>query len=80
MEQQTQSHPNLALRRAVASVGIVVFLCLYVVGVSNLGRHIPPHNVLLTLVYYALAGTLWGVPVLPLITWSGAGKRLKPQE
>jgi len=77
MDQAPKS-PNLALRRIIASVGIVVFLCLYVVGVSDIGRHLPPHNDLLTLVYYALAGTLWGVPILPLISWSEAYKK-KPR-
>lgn len=67
--------PNLALRRIIASVGIVLFLVLYVVGVSDLGRHLPPHNDVLTLLYYALAGTLWGVPILPLISWSEAYKK-----
>jgi hypothetical protein len=75
MDQANKPAPNLALRRIVASVGIVVFLCLYVIGVSDIGRHLPPHNMLLMLVYYGLAGTLWGVPVLPLISWSEAYKK-----
>jgi hypothetical protein len=78
MDQATNSRPNLALRRVIASVGIIVFLCGYVVGVSDLGRHLPPHNTLLTLLYYALAGTLWGVPILPLISWSEAYKKARP--
>ena len=67
--------PNLAVRRIVASVGIIVFLCLYVMLVSDVGRHLPAHNTILTLVFYALAGTLWGVPILPLISWSEAYKK-----
>jgi len=78
MDQSTNSRPNLALRRIIASIGIVVFLFGYVVGVSDLGRHLPPHNTLLTLLYYALAGTLWGVPILPLISWSEAYKKARP--
>lgn len=75
MNSSQKSPPNLALRRIIASVGIVLFLCLYVMLVSDLGRHLPPHNTLLTLVFYALAGTLWGVPILPLISWSEAYKK-----
>jgi len=78
MDQSAQPRPNLAIRRIVASLGIVVFLFVYIVGVSNLGRHLPPHNALLTLLYYALAGTLWGVPILPLISWSEAYKKTRP--
>jgi hypothetical protein len=66
---------NLGLRRLIASVGIVVFLFGYVVVVSDVGRRLPQHNMLLMLFYYALAGTLWGVPVLPLISWSEAYKK-----
>ncbi len=67
--------PNLPLRRVIASVGIVVFLCLYVIGASDIGRYLPPHNGVLTALYYILAGTLWGVPILPLISWSEAYKK-----
>ena len=75
MDPSPKSSPNLAMRRIIASVGIVVFLFLYVMVVSDIGRHLPPHNDLLTLVFYALAGTLWGVPILPLISWSEAYKK-----
>ena len=78
MNPSSKSVPNLALRRIIASIGIVLFLFLYVAGVSDIGRHLPAHNELLTLVYYALAGTLWGVPILPLISWSEAYKK-KPR-
>ncbi|HVZ30252.1 MAG TPA: DUF2842 domain-containing protein [Asticcacaulis sp.] len=60
---------SLPHRRLVACVGIVVFLVAYVMGVSDIGRHLPD-NALVQLLFYALAGTLWGVPVLPLISWS----------
>ena len=75
MNSSPKSPPNLAVRRIIASVGIVLFLCLYVIGVSDVGRHLPAHNAILTLVYYALAGTLWGVPILPLISWSEAYRK-----
>jgi hypothetical protein len=26
------------------------------------------------MVYYVLAGTLWGVPILPLISWMNRGR------
>ena len=77
MNQSNSPKPNLSLRRVIASVGIVVFLFVYVIGVSDVGRHLPPHNSLLTLLYYALAGTLWGVPILPLISWSEAYKKTR---
>jgi hypothetical protein len=73
-KDQTEDQTNglsLPRRRLIACVGIVVFLVAYVAGVSDIGRHLPD-NVLVQLLFYALAGTLWGVPVLPLISWSEA--------
>jgi hypothetical protein len=64
---------SLPRRRLIACVGIVVFLIAYVAGVSDIGRHLPDRP-LIQLLFYALAGTLWGVPVLPLISWSEAYK------
>ncbi len=60
---------SLPKRRLIACVGIIVFLVSYVAIVSDIGRHLP--NVLWAqLLFYGLAGTLWGVPILPLISWS----------
>jgi hypothetical protein len=60
---------NLPLRRLIACVGIVVFLILYVLAVVSLAGLI--HGGPITaLIFYALAGTLWGLPLIPLIAWS----------
>lgn len=60
---------SLPKRRAVACAGIIVFLIVYVVVVSEIGNRIPQAN-WAQLLFYGLAGTLWGVPILPLISWS----------
>ena len=78
MDQIEPARPNLPMRRVIAAVGIVIFLCLYIIGVSDIGRHLPAHNAILTLTFYGLAGILWGVPILPLISWSEAYKK-KPR-
>ncbi len=65
---------SLPKRRAIACVGIVVFLIAYVAIISDIGRHLPA-TTWVQLLFYALAGTLWGVPILPLISWSEAYKR-----
>jgi len=65
---------NLALRRLIACVGILVFLAVYVVAVSSIGAMISD-NKALVMIFYALAGILWGVPILPIISWSEAYKR-----
>lgn len=56
-------------RRAIASVGILAFLVFYIWLVITIGAHVPNHP-LATLAFYGLAGTLWGVPLLPLMSWA----------
>lgn len=56
-------------RRAVASVGIVAFLTFYVWLVIAIGAHVPDHP-LATLLFYGIAGTAWGIPLLPLLSWA----------
>jgi len=67
---------SLRARRAVACAGILVFVVAYIMVASDIGRHLPDHP-LVQLLFYALAGTLWGVPVIPLISWSEAYRRKK---
>ncbi len=60
---------GLRTRRAVASVGIVAFLTFYVWLVIAVGARLPDHP-LATLLFYGIAGTAWGVPLLPLLSWA----------
>jgi hypothetical protein len=68
---QTQTKPplNLPVRRVIACLGIVVFLTFYIWGVGALSAFLTDH-VLAPVIYYGLAGLLWGMPILPLISWS----------
>ncbi len=63
-------------RRAIASAGILAFLTVYVWAVIAVGAHVPQHPVA-TLLFYGLAGTLWGVPLLPLMSWAEGRPFLK---
>ena len=64
----------LPLRRIIACFAILVFLVFYVWGVMALGEFIKG-NKALSLIFYSLAGLLWGLPVLPVISWSEAYRR-----
>jgi hypothetical protein len=68
-------------RRAVAMVGIVVFLTIYIWAAISLGALLPDHP-LVHLLFYGIAGTAWGIPLLPLLSWAeghGFGfRRSKP--
>jgi hypothetical protein len=70
---------GLRTRRAIASVGIVVFLVFYVWLVIAVGARVPDHPVA-TLLFYGLAGTLWGVPLLPLMSWAEGKPFLKKRQ
>jgi len=56
------------VRKLIGLVGILGFLVLYVGIVVTLADHVPAQG-LWRPIFLILAGTLWGVPILPLITW-----------
>ena len=56
------------IRKFIGLIAILAFLCAYVVLASTVGDYLPDHWAA-RLVYYALAGSLWGVPLFPLIRW-----------
>jgi hypothetical protein len=56
-------------RRLVASAGILAFLIFYIWAAIAVGERVPA-NPLAQLAYYGLAGTLWGVPLFPLLSWA----------
>jgi hypothetical protein len=60
-------------RKLIGSFAIVGFLGLYVTAVATLADRIPPHWAV-QLVFFTLAGVLWGAPLIPLIRWMNAGR------
>ena len=61
------------LRKFVGSLAVLAFLALYVWAAAGVAERLPDQAVV-QLVYFVLAGTLWGVPLLPLITWIQSGR------
>ena len=70
---------GLRTRRAVASIGIMIFLVGYIWAAIAVGERIPDHPLAL-LTYYALAGTLWGLPLFPLLSWAEGKPFLKRRQ
>ncbi len=56
------------LRKFIGLIAILAFLALYVIAFATLGDYVPDHWAA-KLAYFAVAGTLWGVPLFPLIRW-----------
>lgn len=69
MNNDNKPRLSLPARRAIACAGIMVFLFVYVIFVAGLAGRIEGGKVT-ALIFYGLAGTLWGVPLIPLIAWS----------
>ncbi|MDR3506507.1 MAG: DUF2842 domain-containing protein [Caulobacteraceae bacterium] len=60
------------VRKAIGGLLILIFLVLYVLVIITIGDHVP-NQWAIKLVYYLVAGTAWGVPIIPLITWMNRG-------
>ena len=63
---------NARARKAIGGVGILAFLAAYVWAASSIGVLLPGQWAI-RLVYYAIVGTAWGLPLIPLITWMNRG-------
>lgn len=60
-------------RKFIGSLGILVFLLFYVGAVGAGAQHLPESK-LIEFVYFVAAGLLWGLPIIPLITWMNRGR------
>ncbi len=61
------------LRKLIGLFGIVGFLVIYALVAARLSDLVPKHGPW-PLVFFVLAGTLWGAPILPLISWMNRGR------
>ena len=62
------------LRKLIGSAGVVAFLGLYIWSVTLLADRVPPVTWAQT-AFFAVAGVLWGVPLIPLIRWMNGAPR-----
>ena len=60
-------------RKAIGGAGMLVFLAAYIWAMTTLGAMIP-NQWLARLAFYLVAGTGWGVPLIPLIAWMNRGR------
>ncbi len=61
------------VRKAIGSLGILLFVGFYAWLVSTVGDHVP-RIWWAQLAYYVIAGTAWGLPVIPLMAWMNRGR------
>ena len=55
------------------SIAILVFLAAYVWIAVVVGDRVPDHWAA-RLAYFAIVGTAWGVPLIPLLSWIAKGR------
>ena len=60
-------------RKAIGGLGILAFVFVYAWLVSTVGDYVPKAW-WAQLLFYLVAGTAWGVPILPLIGWMNRGR------
>jgi len=61
------------VRKAIGSLGILLFLGFYAWLIVTVGDRVP-RIWWAQLPYFVIAGTAWGLPVIPLIRWMNAGR------
>jgi Protein of unknown function (DUF2842) len=64
---------NPRLRKLIGSVAVLAFLAAYIAVAVTLADRLPD-NRLIQLIYFAVAGTAWGLPLLPLLAWMQRGR------
>ncbi len=61
------------VRKLIGLFGILGFLAAYVLVATRISDFVPRHGPWQA-IYFVLAGTLWGVPLFPLISWMSRGR------
>jgi apolipoprotein N-acyltransferase len=58
------------LRKLIGGIGIMVFLAAYIWIVTSLYDRLPDNRII-HLIYFAVTGLAWGLPIIPLMSWMG---------
>jgi len=56
-------------RRFVATVGVLLFLTFWVWGAVSINDRLPDIW-WLDLIFFAVAGIGWGIPLIPMLRWA----------
>lgn len=58
------------IKKLIGAFAILLWLPVYSLAATGVGTHVLPHaHWLVALLYYALAGTLWIVPIGLMLPW-----------
>ena len=59
---------NPRLKKLFGTLAMLVFLFAYVAAALAVADHLPSHWAI-QLIFYAVVGTAWGLPLIPLMKW-----------
>lgn len=61
------------IRKLIGGFGMLAFLLFYMGLMVAIADHLPDQWAV-KLGFFVVAGTAWGAPLIPLITWMNRGK------
>ncbi|MCA3722204.1 DUF2842 domain-containing protein [Phenylobacterium sp.] len=61
------------LRSFIGSMAILAFMAVYIWAATLVADRLPD-NMAIKMLFFAVAGLGWGVPILPLISWMNRGR------
>jgi hypothetical protein len=60
-------------RKPVGMLGILAYAMIWAVAVASLSRHVGLWPVLVQAIFYIIAGTIWIIPLKPVLKWMETG-------
>lgn len=60
-------------RRILASVGVLVFLAVWIIAAATIGTYLATAPKWLSLLFFIIAGIGWVFPLRPLFKWMNSG-------
>lgn len=61
------------VRKFIGGFAMLAFIVAYVWAATTIAGHLPDNGAI-KLAFFAIVGMLWGVPILPLISWMNRGR------
>ena len=61
-------------RRIVASVILLIFMCLWIWGAATIGTYLTTAPKWASMLYFIVAGMGWILPLKPVFSWMNSGE------
>lgn len=61
-------------RKPVGALGMIAWVCVWVVLIASLSRWVGAWPILLQLPLYVVAGIVWILPLKPVLLWMETGR------